>query len=306
MKSRKILKPALATLLGLLLTAVGSFGQATRTWVSGVGDDANPCSRTAPGKTFAGAISKTAVGGEIDALDPGGFGTLTITKSITVNGGPGVAGVLASGVNGFNIVNSSTTTPMVVTLRNLDINGSGNGLTGINITGGLVILHVDHCQIYDFTGPGISFAASGTGSAVYITNCHIHEDSQEGIVLKPGIPAIAEIRNCTIDDCATGVHAEANATVLANNTNVSGNTGAGFESDADSVMTIENGSDNLNAIGVSSAGKVTLSNVSIADNLQVNVTHTKTGVVDSFHDNSELGIGGPKTGGPPTAYLPSH
>src|SRR5438045_9124950 len=57
--------------------------QATRTWVSGVGDDANPCSRTAPCKTFAGAISKTATDGEIDALDPGGFGAVTVTKAIT-------------------------------------------------------------------------------------------------------------------------------------------------------------------------------------------------------------------------------
>ena len=48
--------------------------QATRTWVSGVGDDVNPCSRTAPCKTFAGAISKTAAGGYINCIDPGGFG----------------------------------------------------------------------------------------------------------------------------------------------------------------------------------------------------------------------------------------
>src|SRR6476660_7918994 len=77
--------------------------QATRTWVSGVGDDANPCSRTAPCKTFAGAISKTFIGGEIDALDPGGFGTVTITKSITIDGGNHQASILASGTNGVNV-----------------------------------------------------------------------------------------------------------------------------------------------------------------------------------------------------------
>src|SRR5947209_14665799 len=76
--------------------------QATRTFVSGVGNDANPCSRTAPCKTFAGAISKTAAGGEIDALDPGGFGAVTITKAITIDGGGGqVASVLVSGTNGI-------------------------------------------------------------------------------------------------------------------------------------------------------------------------------------------------------------
>src|SRR5438094_10514769 len=87
----------------LLAFASIAQAQATRTWVSGVGDDVNPCSRTAPCKTFAGAISKTADGGEIDALDPGGFGTVTITKSITIDGGATLASILASGVTGVNI-----------------------------------------------------------------------------------------------------------------------------------------------------------------------------------------------------------
>src|SRR5438876_9799963 len=95
--------------------------QATRTWVSGVGDDANPCSRTAPGKTFAGAISKTAAGGEIDALDSGGFGALTITKAITIDGAGNLAGVLVSGTNGFVISAAATDT---VILRVLTFDGA--------------------------------------------------------------------------------------------------------------------------------------------------------------------------------------
>src|SRR6201987_5060302 len=96
---------AVLSLSALLCAAAWQLpAQATRTWVSGVGDDVNPCSRTAPCKTFAGAISKTAAGGEIDALDPGGYGTVTITKSITIDGGGGVvASVLSSGVNGIII-----------------------------------------------------------------------------------------------------------------------------------------------------------------------------------------------------------
>src|ERR1700685_513484 len=95
--------------VGLALFALPANAQATRTWVSGVGDDANPCSRTAPCKTFAGAISKTSNCGEIDALDPGGFGALTITKSITIDGGGGqVASVLVVGTNGFVVANSDT------------------------------------------------------------------------------------------------------------------------------------------------------------------------------------------------------
>src|SRR5256884_3936940 len=108
--------------------------QATRTWVSGVGDDANPCSRTAPCKTFAGAISKTSVNGEIDALDPGGFGTVTITKSITIDGSTtGVAGVLNAGVPGVQINITSETAPHnlhTVILRALNINGAGSGTNG--------------------------------------------------------------------------------------------------------------------------------------------------------------------------------
>src|SRR5580692_5158991 len=115
------------------LFAVPANAQATRTWVSGVGDDANPCSRTAPCKTFAGAISKTAAGGEIDVLDPGGFGAVTITKAITFDGGGGqVASVLASSTNGIN-VNAGATA--VVILRNLRLNGiaqsTGPGVNGI-------------------------------------------------------------------------------------------------------------------------------------------------------------------------------
>src|SRR5881397_1560243 len=97
---RRLVKfaPALA-LIALALPASAS-AQASRTWVSGVGDDANPCSRTAPCKTFAGAISRTAANGEINCLDPGGFGGVTITKAITISCEAGTAGVLVSGTNG--------------------------------------------------------------------------------------------------------------------------------------------------------------------------------------------------------------
>src|SRR5215468_1540981 len=98
--------------------------QASRTWVSGVGDDANPCSRTAPCKTFAGAISKTAANGEIDCIDPGGFGAVTLTKSVTIDGGGTFASILASLVNAIVINDSATGSPgtIIVTLRNLSLN----------------------------------------------------------------------------------------------------------------------------------------------------------------------------------------
>src|SRR5207244_7083968 len=117
-----------AAALGLTVAMTApAQAQATRTWVSGVGDDVNPCSRTAPCKTFAGAISKTAAGGEISCLDPGGFGTVTITKSIVIDCDYTEGGVLGAGTNGINVNDSTTATPgtIVVYLRGLDIEGTG-------------------------------------------------------------------------------------------------------------------------------------------------------------------------------------
>ena len=115
---------ALGCLVALLYAAPAQ--AQTRTWVSGVGNDANPCSRTAPCKTFAGAISKTAASGEINCLDPGGFGAVTITKAMTIACEGVTAGVLVSGTNAI-IVSAGPSDQ--VTLRGLDINGTGTGST---------------------------------------------------------------------------------------------------------------------------------------------------------------------------------
>jgi len=137
----------IALMLGVFMIIGHSAAYAqSRTWVSGVGDDLNPCSRTAPCKTFAGAISKTAAGGEISVLDPGGYGCVTITKSITINGEGTLASALGAGVNCIIINDASTATPgtIFVTLRHLSVNGVGTGLTGIRLASGaaLVMEHV--------------------------------------------------------------------------------------------------------------------------------------------------------------------
>src|SRR5580765_4697389 len=142
---------ALSIVFVVLAASSFAAAQATRTWVSGVGDDAIPCSRTAPCKTFAGAISKTADCGEIDALDPGGFGAVTITKSITIDGTGTLAGILASLTTGV-IVNAPQ--DKVVTLRGLSINGACNGIRGINFIGGKT-LNIEDCVIFRFAQEGI-------------------------------------------------------------------------------------------------------------------------------------------------------
>ena len=144
-----------------LCSAAQVHAQATRTWVSGVGDDANPCSRTAPCKTFAGAISKTAAGGEISALDPAGFGAVTITKSITINGDGTLASILSAGTNGI-IVNAGPSD--VVTIRNISINGAGTGLNGIRSF--RRALHVDQSRS-TASQRGIHFNPSARAASTY-------------------------------------------------------------------------------------------------------------------------------------------
>src|SRR6476620_11357581 len=166
--------------------------QATRTWVSGVGDDANPCSRTAPCKTFAGAISKTATGGEINVLDPGGFGAVTITKSITISSEGFEAGVLVSGTNGIIV---SAGAADVVVLRGLDIEGLGTGLDGIKVLGTLGALHVEKCTVNAFrgtNGSGIEIATTSGTTQVYIKDTIVRDNGQGtggGILIHPGAGA---------------------------------------------------------------------------------------------------------------------
>src|SRR5919205_717004 len=142
MTGSRILKAVPALVLVALALPASASAQATRTWVSGVGDDANPCSRTAPCKTFAGAISKTANGGEINCLDPGGFGGVTITKSLTIKCHYTEGGALVAGTNAI-VVNAASTDNVV--LDGLDINGIGTGSqTSLN---GVRILSAKHVAI---------------------------------------------------------------------------------------------------------------------------------------------------------------
>jgi hypothetical protein len=145
----------------LMLTVSASFGQATRTWVSGVGDDVNPCSRTAPCKTFAGAISKTAAGGEINCLDPGGMGTVTVTKALTIDCTGTFGSILATGgANGVTINIPESEARRTVRLRGLAVNGAGTGLTGIRLVaaGNVTVENV----VIDGFSQGISNESTGS------------------------------------------------------------------------------------------------------------------------------------------------
>ncbi len=161
--ARRVIVLALGVAILAVLLPASASAQATRTWVSGVGDDANPCSRTAPCRTFAGAISKTAVSGQIDALDPGGFGSVTITKAITLNGAGTQAGVLfTSGANGVT-VNAPASASVI--LRGLDFNGAGTGGTAVRVLAGRSVT-LEDTTIEGTTTGGLVVANSGAVSVV--------------------------------------------------------------------------------------------------------------------------------------------
>lgn len=208
----------LAALLFISAHGVAS-AQATRTWVSGVGDDANPCSRTAPCKTFAGAISKTAAGGEISVLDPGGFGGVTITKSITINNLGGEAGVLVSGTNGI-VINAAATDR--ITLRGLTIEGVGTGLVGVRVLSAKEVI-VEACQIQGFRGSatsaGIALVPAAGTTRLTVRDSTINANGQAvagsaGILVKPSgaATAIADINNVHLANNATAVITDSSLT----------------------------------------------------------------------------------------------
>jgi nitrous oxidase accessory protein NosD len=180
------MKNRISFLLGLssliLIAASSAHAQAKQTWVSGVGDDTNPCSRTAPCLTFAGAISKTAAGGEISALDPGDFGAVVITKSITITGNSN-AGILVGGTDAV-IVNIMAPVDNVI-LRGLSINGGGTGLTGILCPAGAKLV-IEHCSIYGFTDFAVHAEGNGTISVAnsLLTNNGVAVQADPGATVR--------------------------------------------------------------------------------------------------------------------------
>jgi len=276
--------------------------QASRTWVSGVGDDANPCSRTAPCKTWAGAISKTAACGEIDALDPGGFGAVTITKSITLDGSGTFASILASLVNGI-IINAAATD--VVTIRGISINGFCNGISGINILQAKTV-NVEDCVIFRFnTGNGITVNETSDLN-LHVTNTVIRDNTNDGINIITSSPSLrvkATLDHVRLSGNANGLHARSGATVTARNCVFSNNTTNGVFSDAAgavfagvSISESHISNNGGNGVRAGNAGNVGGSGVQIFQNdIENNVGNgvlvSTGGVVNTFQNNVILGNG---------------
>jgi hypothetical protein len=296
----------LSLLVGLACAAMvaPAAAQATRTWVSGVGDDVNPCSRTAPCKTFAGAISKTAVGGEINCLDPGGFGTLTITKSISVVCTGTYGSVLNSGgINGFVINDSATVDPgtAIVYLEGLNIDGAGTspGLNGIRFVSGLS-LHVKNVTIQNqLNGSGISFAPSKT-ARLFVENTTISNTGTgsvgAAIVVNPtsGAAAFATISHSHFNRGTFGVVGDSSGgasgiNVVVRDTVANGFSNTAFLTTGNNISMLVNGSAaSGSGTGMAASGATTVRvglSVISANGTSVN------GNVLSFGDNRIIANG---------------
>jgi hypothetical protein len=214
--------------------AVVTQAQATRTWVSGVGDDVNPCSRTAPCKTYAGAISKTAKDGEISTLDPGGFGTVTITKSITINGGgagQGYGSILSSLAPQGVLINITDPADVRKTVRLdwLNINGASTGTDGVRMIAGSA-LHIENCLIDGLVGDGIEISNSAASVIeLYVNNVTIRNAVGNGIIATAtnvGGLVATSISNSHIANCGDGFEAGARSVATIRATTISTNNGA--------------------------------------------------------------------------------
>lgn len=238
-KFHPIFKALLVACFSLAFVSVAQ-AQATRTWVSGVGDDVNPCSRTAPCKTFAGAISKTATNGEINCLDPGGYGAVTITKSITIDCEDTQGSILASGVTGVIInLTASPDTTKTVRLRGLSINGAGSsaitGIRGIHVSSAnttAVKLFVDEVFIQNFLNEGIFFNGPGGNLVVrdsLISNCSGNAGIRTLSTLAGTTGAIhVSVMRTTSHLNQQGMRFEGNSFGVISNSSASNNTLNGF------------------------------------------------------------------------------
>jgi hypothetical protein len=270
------------------------FAQATRTWVSGVGDDANPCSRTAPCKTFAGAISKTATNGEINVTDPGGFGAVSITKSITIDGYGPMASILAAGTNG--VIINTTDANATVTLRNLSINGATSGLNGIRILNAKSVV-VENLEVFGFrsgTARGISDERSAANSVLTVINSTFTDNFGAGIFVLG--PSVGVANNVRIDRnglgllLANGGQLAMRDSAISNNTTAfaAGASGYGAFVGPNSRLDLESTLISGNSVGISAqqGGSARLSNTTVVENIGSGVEAAGGGTFTTFSNNS--------------------
>jgi hypothetical protein len=265
------------------------FSQASRTWISGVGDDINPCSRSLPCKTFQGALAKTQVGGEIDALESGGFGSVTITNSITIDGGGVYAGLLT--VGGLEGITINAPNAEVV-IRNLRLNGLAiptKGGIGIRVLAAARVT-IQNCYIANFSIAGIDVSSSQF-VRLAISDTTI-EKASAGVQFNTASGVSAELNHVNLWLNATGLFAANGSHVSVRDSDISMNSVTGVATSGSNVAVAIEGSTiarNITGINVAANTSVHLGRSLLTDNNTGIV-----GTVQSHQDNhiSNNGAGG--------------
>jgi hypothetical protein len=304
MQNLKSLGAAIAVASALFAVSAPAYAQATRTWVSGTGNDADPCSRTAPCKTFAGAISKTTINGIINCIDSGAYGTVTITKSITID----CHDVFASILNGndqssftgvvINVGSDPKDPWRTVRLRNIDISGSGNGNIGISIVAAAAVI-LEDLEITGNTKQGISDTRTDGSTMLTIRNTVVANNGSAGI------SAAAQGNTLVLDNVqsnknSTGLSlAKTNTAMITRS--VFSNNMSGIQADSGGQMMLDSSMLSYNGTGIAAnGGAVGITNTDVA----FNVTGI-TGATTSFGNNrifanAAPGVAPSAAGGPST------
>jgi hypothetical protein len=308
---RRIALLALVSGLVPFMASAPASAQATRTWVSGVGDDVNPCSRTAPCKTFAGAISKTAAGGEINCIDPGGFGAVTIIKSMTISCEGLTAGIVFNAGNGINFNGGATD---YLFLKGLDIEGliktgTSSSIAGVSFNSGQ-LLHIEDCVIRDSGTAGVLIKSTTAGNTFVVSKTTVFNNGNGvvggGISIQPTVTTQGTINRVVANRNSFGVNANGtlggNYNIIVRDTVVNSNTQAGISASSGATVTAVQVM-GLTAINNNTGIQATGATIQMRVGESVitgNVTGVSTGV-QSYKTNQIDGNG--TDGTPPVAPL---
>lgn len=274
--------------------------QATRTWVSGVGDDVNPCSRTAPCKTFAGAISKTATNGEINCLDPAGYGAVTVTKSITIDCEDTQGSILSAGTNGVIVnITSATDSKKAFKLRGVSINGAGTGINGIRILAANSV-SVEDGVIDGVTAHGISIETTSGTPKVTVDRMSIRSSAGNGInsFITGGTVSLA-VSNSVFTGVATGINLSSNTKAVVKDSTLTGNTTGALAFQADLTLMNCMISHNTTGLTSSTGGVVRIFGNTITNN-GTGLSSTGGSILSGSGSNF---LDGNTTNGGPTGFV---
>jgi hypothetical protein len=187
-------------LVAAMLIALPAGAQLFRAYVSGSGNDSNPCTLPQPCRLLPAALTAVASGGEIWMLDSANYNTteVDITKSVSILAVPGVVGSLVAPQGGLAVnVNGAG---IAVSLRNLVIVPLGANGTGIAFNQGQS-LTVAGCEIANMDKAII--IAANSGAALTVTDTAIRNANLNAIDIEGG--AIASLDRVRITGANVGV-----------------------------------------------------------------------------------------------------